>query len=431
MSTFKPFYGTQVKDHVRGRWLEVYSYVAPELNHAIDKLGKHVTCPIHGTSSKSGKGDGFRLRTRDAAESGYGVCNSCGVFSDGFALLKALKGWDYYTSTIAIAQALGIKPLNSPDDYKAKKGKYTEKKDSPSISEELPQASTEVDTNSEPLEISPIPPPTPERLREIREKQEKLAETSLKYAQQAKAKIEQVWNESVSFDDGLPKPIFKWLKHRGVLLSKAVLCTGDNFRYHPALPYYAEDDNERRILVGNFPALIAAIRNLDGEIITLHRTYLTMDGFKAPVDEPRKMMPIPGEFVGGAIQLGGFPTAGVLGVGEGFETSASPLKVYGIPTWSLVNTTFMSFFTPPPGVHTLLIWADKDASKGGETAALALKERVEKMGLTAHILLPKRSLDDKKSVDWNDVLLKEGIFGFPQWGDINRILQSKKASSNL
>ena|GEM_PF-3875092 len=62
----------QVRQHSRGHWLAILSRLAPELAPAIQRLGRHVPCPVHG-----GK-DGFRL-FRDAPETGGGICNSCGV----------------------------------------------------------------------------------------------------------------------------------------------------------------------------------------------------------------------------------------------------------------------------------------------------------------------------------------------------------------
>ncbi|MDO8827801.1 MAG: primase-helicase zinc-binding domain-containing protein [Methylophaga sp.] len=77
-----------VKNAVRGSWLSVLDSLAPELERAISKPGRHIGCPVHG-----GK-DGFKL-FRDADISGGGICNSCGAKPDGFSLLMWLRGWRF------------------------------------------------------------------------------------------------------------------------------------------------------------------------------------------------------------------------------------------------------------------------------------------------------------------------------------------------
>ena len=42
-------------------------------------------------------------------------------------------------------------------------------------------------------------------------------------------------------------------------------------------------------LVGEFPAMLARLTNAEGKFITLHRTYLTADGSKAPVHSAKKL----------------------------------------------------------------------------------------------------------------------------------------------
>ena len=61
--------------------------LAPPLKAALDRKGKHVPCPVHGGR------DGFRIFP-DVAETGGGICNTCGSFANGFALLMWINGWD-------------------------------------------------------------------------------------------------------------------------------------------------------------------------------------------------------------------------------------------------------------------------------------------------------------------------------------------------
>ena len=67
-----------IRNRARGSWLGILGSLAPELEPALQRLGRHVPCPIHGGR------DGFRL-FRDAPDTGGGICNTCGAFPDGFA----------------------------------------------------------------------------------------------------------------------------------------------------------------------------------------------------------------------------------------------------------------------------------------------------------------------------------------------------------
>ncbi|AYN97417.1 DNA primase [Pseudomonas sp. LTJR-52] len=198
----------------------------------------------------------------------------------------------------------------------------------------------------------------------------------------------------------------------------------DCVRFHPALPYREtvtevdmETGEEREINaeIGKFPALICAIVDNKGEILTLHRTYLSSTGSKADVESPRKMMPVPeGKSIRGAAIQMGTPVDGVLGVAEGLETALSAYRATGIATWSTVNATLLEGFTPPAGVHTVLVWADKDRSCTGESAAMRLKLRLQQQGIRVIVILPTAPIPSgSKGIDWNDVMIRQGISGFP------------------
>ncbi|NJQ95970.1 hypothetical protein HCX21_20465 [Escherichia coli] len=77
-----------VREAANGNWLFILAALAPHLEPALRKPGRHVSCPIHG-----GK-DGFRL-FKDAHLTGGGVCNTCGANHDGFELLMWLNNWDF------------------------------------------------------------------------------------------------------------------------------------------------------------------------------------------------------------------------------------------------------------------------------------------------------------------------------------------------
>ena len=422
---------SKVTDQASGRWLEIFDCIAPDqLGEMISSPLKRHTCPLHGTSNKKGKGDGFRF-FKDVVTTGGAVCNSCGNFPGGIDLLMALKKWGFRDTLAHVAEFLGVIP--EPSFNKSRSS--TSKSAQPvaltvvpeSTSESLP-GSVENDQSDEPASpvvaseavtasgALPRYAPSPDRLAEIQALQESLSKRAAQDSTESRANIVRIWRESVPLNNGIPGPLFKYLKHRAVLLGLEVLLKGDNIRFHRELPYYEENEDGDFCLVGHFPAMVAAIRDLDGKIITLHRTYLSTRGTKAKVECPRKMMPVPDDVTvtGSAIQLGGFPDDGVLGVAEGFETAASPLKVYGIPTWSCVSASILGLFDPPEGVHTLIGWEDKDHSLAGEIAMTALKDRMAEKGVRFIRMPIRRKIPTgHKSIDWNDVLVREGLLGMP------------------
>ena len=433
-ATKLPYYdASKVREKASGRWLEILSYLAyDQLGDAIQKPKKHHTCPIHGTSNKNGKGDGFKF-FKDVVDSGGGVCNSCGPFPDGFRLLQEVKGWGFRTTLAHVAEFVGVKSEQEEREVKKASGKSTSKpapsQSQPTIASQLgdvvpilPQVIEEEPSTHDVSKFAP----TPERMAEIKKLQEQIAKRQAQASTEAQGKIDRIWRESIPLNNGIPGPLYKYLQKRAVLLRLEVLLESDSIRFHRELPYYEEDENGKMIVVGKFPAMIAAIRDLKGNIITLHRTYLTPRGAKASVECPRKMMAVPDDktVTGCAIQLGGFPTDGVLGVAEGYETSASPLRVYGIPTWSCVSASILEQFEPPKVVHTVIGWEDKDRSLRGQVAMQALKVNLEEKGIRFIRMPIRRKIPNgAKSIDWNDVLVKEGIIGMPAYNQLKKVIQ--------
>lgn len=233
-------------------------------------------------------------------------------------------------------------------------------------------------------------------------------------------KYQTLFQESVSLNSTLATPAMNYFNNRGFGAMASVLANSDAIRMHPALDYYEEvkeGDSYVNKLIGKFPAIIGKVVDENNHLVTLHRIYLTPDGKKAPVQMPKKMMPVDEnmEVSGCAIRLGGMPQDGVLGVAEGIETALAVYRATGIPCWSVISTGIMTSVKIPDAVHTVIIWADLDVSKGGQVAAETLKNRLVGEGYRVFVMLPQRPIpEDAKSVDWNDVLLLDGILAFPR-----------------
>jgi putative DNA primase/helicase len=332
----------EVRELAAGRWLDLLGALAPALTPALDRVGRHVPCPVHGGS------DGFRL-FRDGDETGGGVCNTCGTFPDWFALLMWVNRWSFPEALRAIAHTLGLADGGCP---------------------------------------SPRGIPTP-RPRPPARDRESVIEA-----------LNRVWQQSLDPTDRRAAPLRTYLSRRG--LSSARL-DGEVVRFHPALCYWRRNDRNETELVGRFPAMVAMVTGADGMPVTVHRTYLTADGRKAPVLEPKKLMGYPGQrLVCGAIRLA---AAGpVLGVAEGIETALAVHLRTGMPVWSAISAGLLARLEPPAGTSLVVVWADRDRSGTGEAAALTLLVRLLKSRISVAVHLPPGPIPaGAKGIDWADV----------------------------
>ena len=182
-------------------------------------------------------------------------------------------------------------------------------------------------------------------------------------------------------------PVGRFLRARaGVLTYPAVL------RCHPALDHRNDDGRTTR-----HPAMLAIVTAPDGKPANLHRTYLTADGSKADIGEPRRMMP--GEIPpGAAIRLS--PVAEELGIAEGIETAFAAAALFGIPTWAAVNAGMLAKWVPPAKVRRVVIFGDNDLGFAGQAAAYTLARSITGRRLAeVEVRIPEQVGDD-----WNDVL---------------------------
>ena len=381
----------EVRPLAAGNWLSVLDALAhSELEQAITRPGSHCACPVHG-----GK-DGFRL-FRDAHETGGGICNTCGSFPDGFEVLMWINRWKFTTALKHVGDL-----LNAPQHQKAaaRTNVTPIQKDRPS--------KPKVDLERKAW------------LDKITEETAARAASEKQYRIHLGRKNEALWNQCVALTHPSAGPAVNYLRNRRVLARG--LCP-DAIRFCPELPYHDEDGQ----LKAKCPALVMAIRDLSGELQTLHRIYLTRTGLKARVGAPKKMMGIPeGKSVNGAaIPLTNLDASGVLSVAEGPETALAAKRVCGFPAWSTVNAVLLEQFEVPEGVHTVLIWADKDRSMTGETSAQILETRLKDQGINVYVFVPAMPIPARaKGVDWNDVLMHQGFLGFPRRELLSKLLKT-------
>ena len=169
-------------------------------------------------------------------------------------------------------------------------------------------------------------------------------------------RIEAVWKEAQALSKVPPSdPVRLYLASRGLYCGS--IC---ELRSHPLLDYWEElDDGDRTHK--RWPAMLALVTDDEGRIVTLHRTYLTPEGIKAPVEAPKKL------YAGGA-------RGGLIRLGE-----------------------------PSDGVRKVVVFGDNDRSYAGQAGAYALAARLRRdnPSLEIEVEIPKT-----EGLDWSDVWMR-------------------------
>lgn len=350
----------------RGRWLEIFQYVCPGLfDDAINSLGTHVNCPLHGGV------DDFRFIKRarsgkeDTKTCGAAMC-SCGVFPDGFALLHRARGGRFIDILLEVNEYLN--------------------------------GTSEATTTYQAPMIQP------------RADDPELAKKIL-------VKVDRLWKKGAPLDTGK----FTYYRNRGI--DPRALEGLQNVRSTEKLAYYKKGlkSTDRPVKVGDYPALLANMQMPDGLTVAVHRTWLSQDrSAKAPIpaidNKPAKVKKLsesPG-CAGAAIRLFDATGEDILGLTEGIETALGVRQLSmgrywselgPLPVWACYSErNLRNFIVPPELLETLkkiIVFADSDARNTGSAAAHEFQARmaIEHPQLTVEIKVP-----EVVGFDWLDVL---------------------------
>jgi len=173
------------------------------------------------------------------------------------------------------------------------------------------------------------------------------------------------------------------------------LCLPDtqDLLFHPDLAHWETKTG--------YPALVALVRDVQGQVVGLHRIWIALDG-KSKADVPKAKMML-GPVAGGAVRLG---NAGgeIVAVAEGIETGLAALQAMPqLPVWASLSTSGMEKLCLPPTLRRVILLADHDQSGAGQKAAEMAAERFVAEGRRVWIALPP-----KEGEDFNDLLVREG-----------------------
>jgi hypothetical protein len=165
-----------------------------------------------------------------------------------------------------------------------------------------------------------------------------------------------------------------YLRQRGI----TALHGAAALRFHPRCYYRPDADAATEI----WPALIAAVTDLAGNITGVHRTWLDPSRHdKAPVNTPRRAM---GHLLGNGVRFGA-PTD-VMTAGEGIETMLSVRSVlHDLPMVAALSANHLAALLF--GVLRRL-YVVRDNDRAGELAVATLTGRAQAAGIEVRTLSP-------------------------------------------
>lgn len=178
---------------------------------------------------------------------------------------------------------------------------------------------------------------------------------------------------------------------RTYLAGRALRRGGDLpvLRCHPHC-YYRRSDEDGPSVKRAYPAMIAAVTDLGGSLMGVHRTWLDPHrSAKAPVAYPRRAM---GHLLGHGVRFG--LADEVMAFGEGIETMLSLREIApALPLVAGLSAAHLAALEFPAPLRRLYVARERD--EAGRAAFAALAERTSLLGIDILPLDP--ALDDLNS----------------------------------
>jgi putative DNA primase/helicase len=158
------------------------------------------------------------------------------------------------------------------------------------------------------------------------------------------------------------------------------------------LMYHRESGEQR-------PAMVGLVEHVEHGQVGIHVTYLAIDGsMKATITPSKKFF---GLVSGGAVRLGPVRPGQWLIVGEGIESTASAMQLWGLSSgWAGLSASGIRNLILPPEARLILIACDNDANGVGQAAARDAAWMWEEEGRAVRVALPPTP-----DTDFNDVLI--------------------------
>jgi len=161
-------------------------------------------------------------------------------------------------------------------------------------------------------------------------------------------------------------------------------------RYHPRCFYRGEHGDTA------YPALLAGVTDLAGQLQGVQRLWLTPHGAKAPVPDPRRAM---GELLGHAVRFG--QAKDVLAAGEGVESVLSVREALpSLPAVAALSASHLAALLLPGRLQRLYVLVDADPA--GHRAGERIATRALDAGVEPILLAPRLG-------DFNEDLQRLGL----------------------
>lgn len=198
-----------------------------------------------------------------------------------------------------------------------------------------------------------------------------------------------------------------YLRQRGITLPTDVSA----LRFHPRC--YYRGPSGRQI----WPALIAAVTDGKGAVIGVHRTWLSPDGGKAPVDQPRRAL---GHLAGNGVRFGAITDTML--AAEGLETALALKTIMpDMPVIAALSAAHLAALNLPSMLRRLYVARDNDEagrlaleklrSRAGEIDVRELVPRAEDFNADLLTLGPDRLRDwigEQLATDDGHLLIQGG-----------------------
>ena len=214
-------------------------------------------------------------------------------------------------------------------------------------------------------------------------------------ADRMKKLARKIWDEAVPVTPG--DEVDRYLSGRGLSLP----VYPEVLRFHPALGYFEKTEGGKSRKVAEYPAMLARIDGVDGEAVTLHRTYLS-GGRKAAVPDAKKVLS--SGINGAAVRL--FAATEELGIAEGIETALAVHLATGKPVWAALSAGNLEKLCLPDSVQRVCVYGDNDADSqfdgqaGAYALARCLMKTAQRVPRQVQVFLPKQAGSDWADVWW-------------------------------
>ena len=139
-----------------------------------------------------------------------------------------------------------------------------------------------------------------------------------------------------------------------------------------------------------YPVMLGIVTHPEtGETLGVHRTFLTEQGQKAPVNAVKLSL---GPIGGGVVRLG--IDSEEIAIAEGIESALGAGMTLGLVPWAALFAGNMPKLTIPRSVRAVTICQDDDENAVGHTSAIKLRNKIKALQreqqrlIEVHLLLP-------------------------------------------